>query len=56
VAEAKKSPVRKTVRRKKTAVPTQEAVAERAYYIALEQGGGQPFDNWIRAERELAGV
>jgi hypothetical protein len=55
VAEAKKSPVRKTVRRKKTAVPTQEAVAERAYYIALEQGG-RPFDNWIQAERELAAV
>ena len=35
--EAKKSPVRKTVRRKKNAVPTQEAVAERAYFIALEQ-------------------
>ena len=53
--EAKKSPVRKTVRRKKNAVPTQEAVVERAYFIALEQGG-QPFDNWIKAERELAAV
>ena len=56
MAEAKKSPVRKTVRRKKIAAPTQEAVAERAYYIALEQGGGRPFDNWIQAEREFAAV
>jgi hypothetical protein len=55
VAEAKKSPVRKAVRRKKTTVPAPEAVAERAYYIALEQGG-QPFDNWLQAERELARV
>jgi hypothetical protein len=58
VTEAKRKPVRavarKTVRRKKTA-PPHEAVAERAYYIALEQGG-PPFDNWLQAERELAAV
>ncbi len=57
--EPKKKPGRaadrKTVRRKKIEAPTHEAVAERAYYIALEQGG-QPFENWIQAERELAAV
>jgi hypothetical protein len=59
VAEARKKPVRavarKTVRRKQVEV-THEAVAERAYYIALEQGGGRPFENWLQAERELAAV
>jgi len=30
-----------------------EHVAERAYYISLE-AGGDPFENWVRAERELA--
>ena len=30
-----------------------EHVATRAYYIHLE-GGPDPFENWLRAERELA--
>jgi Protein of unknown function (DUF2934) len=29
-----------------------EHVAERAYYIHLEEGG-DPTENWLRAEREL---
>ncbi|HLM34597.1 MAG TPA: DUF2934 domain-containing protein [Gaiellaceae bacterium] len=33
--------------------PAHEHVAERAYYISLE-AGGDPFENWLRAERELA--
>ena len=58
--EPRKKPVRavarKTVRRRKSSeAPTHEAVAERAYYIALEQGG-RPFENWIQAEQELAAV
>ena len=32
---------------------THEHVAERAYYISLEAGGA-PFENWLRAERELS--
>jgi hypothetical protein len=59
VAEAKTKPVRtiarKTTRRKQVETPAHEAVAERAYFIALEQGG-QPFENWLQAERELAAV
>jgi hypothetical protein len=59
VPEAKKKPVRaaarKRVRRKEVEAPNHEAVAERAYYIALDKGG-QPFENWIQAERELATV
>ena len=46
---------RKIVNRKKKAAPTRDAIAERAYYIALERGG-QPFENWLQAERELAAV
>jgi hypothetical protein len=55
----KKAAVKKTVTRrtKKTEatepiVLTWEHVATRAYYIHLEDGG-DPFENWLRAEREL---
>lgn len=33
-----------------------EAIAERAYYIALDNQGGDPVDHWLTAERELAGA
>jgi len=36
-------------------VLTWEDVATRAYYIHLEQGG-DPTENWLRAERELVAV
>ena len=57
-AAATKKPVAKrtVTRRKKTeetVVLTWEHVAERAYYISLDQGG-DPFENWLRAEQELA--
>jgi hypothetical protein len=38
--------------RKRTA-PTSDQIAERAYFIHLDEGG-EPFGNWLRAERELA--
>jgi len=48
-----------TPRTRKTAsepvVLTWEHVAERAYYIHLEQGG-DALENWLRAERELIAV
>jgi hypothetical protein len=34
--------------------PSHAEISERAYFIALEQGGADPLDNWLRAERELA--
>ncbi len=37
-------------------VVTHEEIAERAYYIALDQQGGDPFQHWLAAERELAGA
>lgn len=43
------SPRRKTRRR----APTQREIAERAYFIHLEQGGCDEVANWLRAEREL---
>jgi hypothetical protein len=35
-------------------VPTHAEISERAYFIALEQGGADELGNWLRAERELA--
>jgi Protein of unknown function (DUF2934) len=34
--------------------PTHEQISERAYFISLEEGNGDEFGNWLRAERELA--
>jgi len=58
-AATKKPAAKRTVTRraKKTEatepiVLTWEHVAERAYYIHLEEGG-DPVQNWLRAEQEL---
>ncbi len=34
--------------------PTHGQISERAYFLALEQGGGDELGNWLRAEAELA--
>lgn len=34
--------------------PSHGEICERAYFIALEEGGGDEVANWLRAERELA--
>lgn len=41
---------------KPAAQPTDEEIAERAYHIYLERGGaeGNPDDDWLQAERDLA--
>jgi len=31
-----------------------DEISERAYFISLEEGGGDEVANWLRAERELA--
>jgi hypothetical protein len=56
-AAATKKPAAKktTTRRTKKADVIElmwEHIAERAYYIHLEEGG-EPLANWLRAEREL---
>jgi len=42
--------------RKAGAQPTHEQIALRAYHIFLERGSvpGDPMEDWLRAERELA--
>lgn len=53
--KSEKTPaVRKpSVRRKKTAATiSQDDIATRAYYLHLE-GGIDPLENWLQAEREL---
>ena len=55
--KTKEPPAPKT--KKTTAVkstPTQDQIAARAYEIYLERGSipGDPMQDWLRAERELA--
>jgi len=33
--------------------PSHAEISERAYFIALDQGGADEVGNWLRAEREL---
>ena len=42
-----------SVRRKRVPTITHDDIAVRAYYLHLE-GGGDPLENWVRAEREFA--
>lgn len=46
---------RPALRRKRRPAIAHEDIATRAYYLHLE-GGHDPFENWIRAERELTGA
>ena len=50
---AKKTITRRTKKATEPIVLTWEDIATRAYYIHLEEGG-EPAENWMRAERELA--
>jgi hypothetical protein len=43
------------LRRKRTPAITHDHIATRAYYLHLE-GGSDPHENWLRAERELVGA
>ncbi|MBV8563209.1 MAG: DUF2934 domain-containing protein [Actinobacteria bacterium] len=53
----KKAPsIRKpAVRRTRKTAVTEESIATRAYFLHLE-GGDDPVQNWLRAERELVGA
>lgn len=37
----------------KRPVPSHAEIAERAYFISLQDGASNEFENWVRAEREL---
>ena len=45
--------VRSTKPKAKPPEPSHADIAERAYFISLEDGGRDEFENWVRAEREL---
>ncbi len=49
---AKKILTRRTKKKAEPIVLNWEHVAERAYYIYLDEGG-EPVENWLRAEQEL---
>jgi hypothetical protein len=43
-----------TPRTRRTAKPPEHSqIAERAYFIHLEEGGSDEVENWLRAEHEL---
>jgi hypothetical protein len=52
---AKRTVTRRTKKATEPIVLKWEHVATRAYYIHLEEGG-DPIENWLRAERELVAV
>ena len=52
---AKKATPTRRAKKAEPIVLTWEHVAERAYYIHLEEGG-DPTANWLRAEQELVAV
>lgn len=41
---------KRTTRRRKA---SHDEIAERAYFIYIEEGGCDALENWLRAEREL---
>ncbi len=49
----KKAAPKRTRKTATAKIVTHDHIAERAYYISLESGG-DAFENWLRAERELA--
>jgi DUF2934 family protein len=56
-AKSAKSAEKPTVSRKRTMrrrTPSHDEIAERAYFIHLEEGGCDELGNWLRAEDELA--
>ena len=51
-AKTSKTPRAPATRRRRTPAVALDDVAVRAYFLHLE-GGEDPFENWLRAEREL---
>jgi Protein of unknown function (DUF2934) len=57
MSKTKEAPAPKTKKSAAKSKPTQEQIAARAYEIYLERGAtpGDPMQDWLQAERELAG-
>ena len=58
VARAKRAarPASPSAPRANRRSPSYDEISERAYFISLEDGGGDEVANWLRAEGELATV
>ena len=56
MTKTKETPAPKAKNAPKKSKPTQDQIAARAYEIYLERGAtpGDPMEDWLRAERELA--
>jgi len=56
MSKTKEAPALKTKKAATKLKPTQDQVAARAYEIYLERGAapGDPMQDWLQAERELA--
>ena len=56
MSKTKEAPAPKTKKAAVKSTPTQDQIAARAYAIYLERGAtpGDPMQDWLRAERELA--
>lgn len=50
-AAVKPAPTRPRVTRRRA--PAHDVIAERAYFIHIEEGTEDEVENWLRAEREL---
>jgi Protein of unknown function (DUF2934) len=50
----KPEPRRRTSRTKRAVEVDHATIAERAYFIHVEEGSHDELGNWLRAERELA--
>lgn len=59
MAEKSTRPARKRANTRKPETSSEQRVgrdqiAERAYFISLDEGHGDDVENWLRAERELS--
>jgi Protein of unknown function (DUF2934) len=56
MSKTKEAPAPKAKKAAVKLTPTQDQIAARAYEIYLERGAtpGDPMQDWLRAERELA--
>ncbi|HET6932901.1 MAG TPA: DUF2934 domain-containing protein [Candidatus Acidoferrum sp.] len=57
MSKTKEAPAPRTKKAAAKSKPTQDQIAARAYEIYLERGStpGDPMQDWLQAERELAG-
>jgi hypothetical protein len=52
-AKAADKPIKAADKPTASRTPSHDEIAERAYFIHLEEGGCNELENWLRAESEL---